>query len=107
MKYIKEYSEFINEGYVDLPNEVLKDLRKSLITFADGDYDNINELIESFNDIMENSDFPCKIVMFGTPDIKKRPSDENDFTGMTHNTKYSLSYDTCIEDAGFDYGGGQ
>lgn len=105
MKYIKEYSEFINEGYVDLPNEVLKDLRKSLITFADGDYDNINELIESFNDIMENSDFPCKIVMFGTPDIKKRPSDENDFTGMTHNTKYSLSYDTCIEDAGFDYGG--
>lgn len=104
MKYIKEYSEFINEGYVDIPNDVLKDLRRSLITFADGDYDNINELIESFNNIMENSDFPCTIEMLGTTDIKERPSDDDDFTGMIHNTKYSISYDTCIEDASFDYG---
>ena len=105
MKYIKEYYEFINEGYVDVPNDVLKDLRRSLITFADGDYNDISELIESFNDIMENSDFPCKIVMSITPNIKEVPNDEDDFKGMSHNTKNSISYDTCIDDAGFDYGG--
>lgn len=99
MKYIKEYYEFINEGYVDVPNDVLKDLRRSLITFADGDYNDINELIESFNNIMENSDFPCTIKMLGTTDIKERPNDDSDYTGMSYNTKYSLSYDTCIEDA--------
>lgn len=105
MKYIKEYSEFIKEGYVDVPNDILKDLHESLIMFADKDYDDINELIESFNDIMEKSDFPCKIVMSVTPNIKEAPSDEDDFKGMSHNTKNSISYDTCIDDAGFDYGG--
>lgn len=103
MKYIKEYSKFINEGYVDLPKDLMVKLGKAFDIFSTKDYDCMDDLIESFDSIFSKFEFPCPIVLINSSDSDMYNSDD-DILRMKGGTKYNLSKDNFIIDAGLNHG---